>query len=116
MMKRVNHLYLRKDMKKAIDELINKSGVEAIYFQTNTLAEEGLRQLISLGRDILQRIDVVVFDQNSTYHFLENFVPYISQPIKKMGKEALRILIENINNPDSKSVQIKLNTNLELEG
>ncbi|TLP70538.1 LacI family DNA-binding transcriptional regulator [Maribacter sp. ACAM166] len=115
MMKRVNHLYLKRDMKKAMDELINRSEVEAIYFQTNTLAEEGLRQLISLGRDVLQRIDVVVFDQNSTYHFLENFVPYISQPIKKMGEEALRILIENINHPDSKSVQIKLNTSLEFE-
>ncbi|APQ18773.1 LacI family DNA-binding transcriptional regulator [Maribacter hydrothermalis] len=114
-MKRVNHLYLKRDMKKSIDELVNRSEVDAIYFQTNTLAEEGLRQLISLGRDILHRIDVVVFDQNSTYHFLENFVPYISQPIKKMGKKALRILIENIKYPDSKSVQIKLNTYLELE-
>lgn len=115
LMKRVNHLDFKKDMKKAIDELINVNEVEAIYFQTNTLAEEGLRQLISKGRTILQQIDVVVFDQNSTYHFLENFVPYISQPIKKMGKKALRILIDNIDHPESKSVQLKLSTSLKLE-
>lgn len=115
LVKKVDIRFLKKDMKKAIHQLVEEDEVRAIYFQTNTLAEEGLRQLLGLGRDILQKIDVVVFDQNSTYHFLENFVPYIGQPIQKMGKKALRLLIEHINNPDTNTAQVQLQTHLELE-
>ena len=84
---RIDHLFLKRDMKTVINKIVNDGTVKAIYFQTNTLAEEGLRQLIGFGREILQEIDVVVFDQNSAYYFLENFVPYIEQPIKKMVKK-----------------------------
>jgi len=115
LVKKVDNMFFKREMKKAIHKLIHEENVLAIYFQTNTIAEEGLRQLIKLDRDILQKMDVVVFDQNSTYHFLENFVPYIKQPIKKMGKMALRLLIKQINNPKSNPVQVKLQTKLEFE-
>jgi LacI family transcriptional regulator len=112
---RIDHLFLKRDMKTVINELVNEGTVKAIYFQTNTLAEEGLRQLIGFGREILHEIDIVVFDQNSAYQFLENFVPYIEQPIKKIGKKALTLLLDNIENPVLEPVQIQLGAHLKLE-
>lgn len=103
----------KKDMKKAINELFSNEPVDAIYFQTNTLAEEGLRQMLSMDRDILKKVDVIVFDQNSTYHFLENFIPYMNQPIKKMGQTALSLLIDDIEGKGKKYQKIQLKTKLE---
>ncbi len=93
---KVGHLSLKSDMKEAIQKLVTEQGIRAIYFQTNTLAEEGLRQLMNLGRELLNEMDVVAFDHNSTYHFLENFIPYMKQPIKKMGQKSVEVLIDQI--------------------
>lgn len=103
----------KKDMKRAIHELFSKHLVDAIYFQTNTLAEEGLRQMLSMDRDMLKKVDVMVFDQNSTYHFLENFIPYMNQPIKKMGQTALSLLIDDIEGKNKKYQKVQLMTKLE---
>ena len=110
---KVRHTSLEKDMKRAIGKLIREDKVDAIYFQTNTLAEEGLKQLMNLGKEVLNNTDVVVFDQNSTYHFLENLVPYISQPIKKMGQKSVGILIDQIEGKDTVKSQIRFETKLE---
>lgn len=111
--KKISHLSLKKNMNRAIRELVLEAEIDAIYFHTNTLAEEGLKQLIDLGRDVLKEIDVVVFDQNSTYHFLEDFIPYLGQPIKKMGQKALRTLINQIEEHNTKTNQICLKAKLE---
>lgn len=110
---KIGHASLEKDMKKAISKLVQKDKIDAIYFHTNTLAEEGLKQLMNLGKEVLNTTDVVVFDQNSTYHFLENFVPYINQPLKKMGKTSVRILIEQIEDNSALKSQIQFETKLE---
>ncbi|WP_283016252.1 LacI family DNA-binding transcriptional regulator [Flagellimonas olearia] len=100
----------KKDMGKAIDELIGNDLADAIFFQTNTLAEEGIRQMLGKDRETLKKIGVMVFDQNSAYHFLENHIPYMNQPIKQMGKAALAMLIDNIQskyNGAIKKLQLK---------
>lgn len=106
---------LKEEMGKALKELID-SGVDAIYFQTNTLAEEGLCQLKSLDRGVFDKIDLVVFDQNKSYHFLEQFIPYVDQPIKEMGERSLKILIDQIEHKQSQSIMSTLNTSLAVEG
>jgi len=113
LIKRINHGSLKADMKKVVKELVQDAGVDAIYFHTNTLAEEGLTQMLGLDRKILKKVDVVVFDQNSSYNFLEDPIPYLHQPIKKIGQKALRILIEQIQEPAQELQQISFDTRLE---
>ncbi|MDX1365657.1 MAG: LacI family DNA-binding transcriptional regulator [Arenibacter latericius] len=111
--KKIDDRSLKKDMKRVVHELVTEAGVDAIYFHTNTLAEEGLTQMLALDRDILKKINVVVFDQNSSYRFLEDSIPYLHQPIKKIGQKALRILIEQIKNPSIDVQQISFETRLQ---
>jgi LacI family transcriptional regulator len=113
LIKRINHGSLKKEMKRVVQELVQDSGVDAIYFHTNTLAEEGLTQMLGLDRKILKKVDVVVFDQNSSYNFLEDPIPYLHQPIKEIGQKALRILIEQIKEPTQDLQQISFDTRLE---
>ena len=109
---KINNASVRKDMKKGIKKLILEDEVDAIYFHSNTLAEEGLRQLMLLDKDLLKTKDVVAFDENSAYHFLEDFIPYVKQPIKKMGQNAVRILINTIENTTDTDSQVSLKTKL----
>ncbi len=105
----------REDMREALENLIEKDRIDAVYFQTNTLAEEGLRQLFKMGKNVVQKIDIVAFDKNATYDFMENFIPYISQPIARMGKMALQILIEKIEGTGRGMSQFKYEVDLELQ-
>lgn len=113
LIKRINHRSLKADMKRVVKELVQVVGVDAIYFHTNTLAEEGLTQMLGLDRKILKKVDVVVFDQNSSYNFLEDPIPYLHQPIKEIGQKALRILIEQIQEPTQELQQISFDARLE---
>tara|TARA_R110000751_G_C13701963_1_gene473459 strand:+ start:103 stop:1116 length:1014 start_codon:yes stop_codon:yes gene_type:complete len=113
LIKRINHRSLKADMKRVVKELVQDVGVDAIYFHTNTLAEEGLTQMLGLDRKILKKVDVVVFDQNSSYNFLEDPIPYLHQPIKEIGQKALRILIEQIQEPTQELQQISFDARLE---
>ncbi|RTE55389.1 LacI family transcriptional regulator [Arenibacter aquaticus] len=111
--KKIDHNSLKTEMKRVVKELVADAGADAIYFHTNTLAEEGLTQMLALDRKILKKVDVVVFDQNSSYNFLEDPIPYLHQPIKEIGQKALRILIEQIKEPDQELEQISFATRLE---
>lgn len=113
LIKKIDHGSLKSEMKRVVKELVQDAGVDAIYFHTNTLAEEGLTQMLGLDRKILKKVDVVVFDQNSSYNFLEDPIPYLHQPIKEIGQKALRILIEQIKEPDQKLQQISFDASLE---
>src|SRR5690606_38713681 len=113
LIKKIDHGSLKTNMKNVVKELVLDAGVDAIYFHTNTLAEEGLTQMLGLDRKILKKVDVVVFDQNSSYNFLEDPIPYLHQPIKEIGQKALRILIEQIQEPDQELQQISFDARLE---
>jgi LacI family transcriptional regulator len=112
---KVGHHSLKKDMRRIIGKLIFEDKVDAIYFQTNTLAEEGFKQLLEIDKSILNSVDVVVFDQNSSYSFLENFIPYINQPIKKMGQKSVRMLIDLIEGKKVDKHCVQLKAKLEKE-
>jgi LacI family transcriptional regulator len=113
LIKKIDHRSLKSEMKRVVKELVQDAGVDAIYFHTNTLAEEGLTQMLGLDRKILKKVDVVVFDQNSSYNFLEDPIPYLHQPIKEIGQKALRILIEQIQEPGQELQQISFDARLE---
>ncbi|MCB0565826.1 MAG: LacI family DNA-binding transcriptional regulator [Phaeodactylibacter sp.] len=111
--KEVSYAAFEEEMKTAVRELIYEDKAEAIFFCTNTLAIEGLKQIFSLGRKVPEEIDVVAFDQSIAYDFFEYFIPHISQPIKEIGQEAVRALIEQINNKTEETRHICLRAKLE---
>ena len=112
--KRINHGNLIKEMTLAIKDLIALE-VDGIYFHTNTLAEEGLKQMISLDKNILEKIKVVVFDQNQSFHFLNTFIPYILQPVAEMASQALSSLFDQIHEKDMEVCKTCLETKLITE-
>jgi len=112
-LRKVNHQSLQSEIQEAVRELIFDNKVSAIYFATNTIATEGLKQIKNFGKKIPDEIDVVAFDENLIFQFLDVHIPFISQPIKKMGQEAVRILIDQIEHKDRETKNILLTATLE---
>lgn len=113
LLRKVSYGNLQNDMRSTLIQLIEEEKIEAIFFQTNSLAENGLKELFSLGRETLSKIDIVAFDKSSTYNFLDHFIPYVSQPINEMGQQAARLLIDQTENKTQDKTQIKLEAFLE---
>lgn len=111
--KKINIKSVLDDMEQAIKELIHYN-VDSLYFQTNTLAAEGLKHLLAYNRDFFKEIKVVVFDQNAGYDFLDSFVPFIKQPIEEMARKALVTLINQINDEKMENVNYLLDTELVI--
>lgn len=115
-LRKVNHQSLQSEIKKEVQKLIFEDQVSAIYFSTNTIATEGLRQILNFGKKVPDEIDVVAFDENLIYQFLDVPIPFISQPIKQMGQEAVRILMDQIEQKDLGIKNILLTASLETNG
>ncbi len=112
---KVNHQSLQSEIQDAVRKLIFEDKVSAIYFATNTIATEGLKQIKNFGKKIQEEIDVVAFDENLIFQFLDVHIPFISQPIKEMGQKAVRILIDQIEKKDSVTKNILLKATLETK-
>ena len=112
---KVNHQSMQSEIKAAVQKLIFEDQVTAIYFATNTIATEGLKQIKNFGKKIQEEIDVLAFDENLIFQFLDVHIPFMSQPIKKMGQEAVRILIDQIENKDHGTKNILLSATLETK-
>ncbi|MBP6588225.1 MAG: substrate-binding domain-containing protein, partial [Flavobacterium sp.] len=112
---KVNHQSMQSEIKAAVQKLIFEDQVTAIYFATNTIATEGLKQIKNFGKKIQEEIDVLAFGENLIFQFLDVHIPFMSQPIKKMGQEAVRILIDQIENKDHGTKNILLTATLETK-
>ena len=115
LIRKVNYYKLEHEIKKAISALIKKEKVEALYFITNTLALEGLKCIFSMGIRIPDELDIMAFDHSEAYHFFQYPIPHINQPIREMGIEAVKLLVDQIENKVKKINKIYLEASLEVE-
>jgi len=114
-LRKVNHQSLQSEIQIEVKKLIFEDKVSAIYFATNTIATEGLKQIRNFGKKIPDDIEVVAFDENLIFQFMDDHIPFIRQPIKEMGQEAVRILIDQIEKEDSEIRNTLLTATLVTE-
>jgi LacI family transcriptional regulator len=76
----------------------NKSKVEAVFFATSKLGIMGIETIHSLGLNIPDDIAVVSFDDPDAYKISQPPISAIAQPLKEIGKESVKVLLELMNN------------------
>ncbi|MDR1155596.1 MAG: LacI family transcriptional regulator [Bacteroidales bacterium] len=81
-----------------IRDLVENKGVDAIFFQTNLAARSGLNALQKLNYRIPEKVAVFCFNNNTFYDLLKAPVCSLAQPVDKLGIEAVRLLMDKINN------------------
>ena len=90
---------LKADIEKAIRYLhtgkIEKK-IDALFFATNTLSVAGLYRILELNLKVPDDVALIGFDGIEAFDFFYSPLTYVKQPVDEMGKEAVRILIEQI--------------------
>ncbi|MXN89713.1 substrate-binding domain-containing protein [Flavobacterium sp. Sd200] len=95
-------LYIDKD---AIDEDVNRgfdflfsdaNTPDAIFFTSNKLAVSGLKKLMKLNVKIPQDVAVVAFDETEAYELFSVPLSFVRQPLSDIGKTAVRMLHNKI--------------------
>ncbi|MRG45002.1 substrate-binding domain-containing protein [Chitinophaga sp. SYP-B3965] len=115
LMKLARYSHLKEDIKLAIDQLLNaRKPADALFFATNSLAIEGLKYINELGIRVPEDLAVVSFDESEAFDLFYSPVTYVRQPILEMGKEAVRVLLEQIKDADKPAELICIDTELVI--
>ena len=90
--------YDRIDTEEAIIKLTKgEKKVDALFFANNALTLSGLYSILKFRIQVPKELAIIGFDGNEAFDFFYAPVTYIKQPISEIGKEAVRILVDQIN-------------------
>lgn len=115
LIKEVNYNNIKEDIEQKINELLyNTPSVDAIFFATNTLALHGLKFLYKQNYRIPDDLAVVCFDEGEAFDFFYSPLTFVDQPLVEVGKEAVRIVVDQINSSTDSKRQISINSQLVI--
>lgn len=97
---------LDKSCEKAMSGIID-SGVDAILFATNTITIKCLYYMQERGIRIPDDLGIVCFDGESAFDFFYAPISYISQPLERMARKSVEILVEKIESKDCLLQQVE---------
>jgi len=104
---------VRESIKTEVDNLLAlPEPVDALFFATNTLSLHGLRHLNHLDYKIPDDIALICFDESDSFDFFYCGITCVSQPLGEIAREAVRILIEQINERSQETRQVTFGSKL----
>ena len=99
--------HAKSDMEKIAEELFNDLKINALLFATNALSIYGLYAIRKYNITIPDELAVIGFDGHEVFDFFQPPITYIEQPLEDMGKEAVKILLDQIKG-SKKTVHVEL--------
>ncbi len=104
----VRYEFLRSDMEKAISYIISKKEkIDGVFFATNSLSLAGVKSLLEQHVAVQKDIQVMCFDESEAFYLLPISFPFIKQPIEEMGKRAITLLVNQIENNGKKETEVE---------
>ncbi len=104
----VRYEFLRSDMEKAISYIITKKEkIDGVFFATNSLSLAGVKSLLEQHVAVQKDIQVMCFDESEAFYLLPISFPFIKQPIEEMGKRAISLLVNQIENNGKKETEVE---------
>lgn len=99
---------VKEDTEKAVGELLKGNNKpDAILFATSILSVSGLYAIKKFNIKVPEDIAIIGFDGNEAFDFFYSPLTYIEQPIEEMGKESVRVLLDQIQG-STKTVHVEL--------
>jgi LacI family transcriptional regulator len=85
---------------------------DAVLFTSNNLGISGLESLRNVHKSVADDIAVICFDDNDLFRLASPAITVVSQPIRIIGKNAVKILVDHIEKRDSTETNLVLLPNL----
>lgn len=97
-----------KGVEEICELLATSPEIDSVYFATNYLGITGMECLKKKCRVIPDDIAVACFDDNDLFRLNNPGITVVSQPIREIGMQAIRILLDEMSGKTSQSVQLRL--------
>lgn len=115
LIKEIDISRIKLDVELAVQEFMEEnSSIDAIFFASNTLALHGLKYLNHTKFRIPEDLEVLCFDEGDAFDFFYAPIRFINQPLVEVGKEAVRILIDQIADKDQNKRQLVISSKLAM--
>ena len=98
MLKEINLGTEKTEIEVAVHDVVSmKNPADAILFGSNSIADCGVRYINTLPVKVPQDLSIITFDEPVALDLFYAPITYIKQPLPEMGKQAINVLLENIN-------------------
>lgn len=90
------------DIKRIMREVLDRENTrpDSFVFATNTLAVHGLKEIIKRNLIVPDDLGIISFDESDAHDFFYSPITHLNQNIKRIGKEAVKILMNQLNGVD----------------
>jgi LacI family transcriptional regulator len=106
---------IAKDVEREMKSILTpKLKVDALFFATNSLAVAGLKIINQLGIKVPDDLAIVSFDESDAFDFFYSPLTYVSQSLTEIGKGAVKLATDRINNSDKECTSIVVEPKLIL--
>jgi len=105
--KEIRYSHAKSEMEKVMEDLLAEKKMNALLFATNALSISGLYSIRKHNIKVPEELAVIGFDGHEVFDFFQPPLTYIHQPLEEMGKETVKLLLDQIKG-SRKKVQIEL--------
>lgn len=96
LVKEIRYNHVKNDVNRILDDLLIENKTNALLFATNALSIYGLYTIRNSNVKVPEDLAIIGFDGHEVFDFFQPSISYIKQPLEEMGKESIRILIDQI--------------------
>lgn len=101
----------RNETEQIIGDMLMDRKSDALIFATNALSIAGLYAVKNIRKKVPEELALIGFDGNEAFDFFESPLTYIKQPLEQMGRESVRILLDEMKG-NTKKQQIQMTSKL----
>lgn len=111
--KRVRFAQMDTEIRTAIDELLSgENPIDAVIFSTYGLAVNGLKYINELRLRVPDDLGIVSFGQAEVFDLYYCPISFMRQPIEILGKKAVEVLLERLQQGDLPPQQFTIDAQL----
>jgi LacI family transcriptional regulator len=105
--KEIRYNHAKSEMQNVMEELLTEKKLDALLFATNALSILGLYAIRKHNVKVPEELAVIGFDGHEVFDFFQPPISFIQQPLEEIGKESVKLLLDQIKG-SRKKVQIEL--------
>ncbi len=113
LVKKIPFKYSELKIIKEVENFISTNrDIDSVLFTSNNLGIPGLESIRNVGKKVAEDVAVICFDDNDLFRLASPAITVVSQPIRLIGKNAVKILIDQIEKKETSETNVVLLPNL----